>query len=212
MLKITAHLASPLIFQGHMTFDAILGAVLFEGCGDVAAAHLAIPIHCVDDLYHASSVVIEPQDHGSVSFAGSLRAQHDLHPDLLLKSRDGTKVHRAMGYKRRRDFGNVLSSYKTVTTPTAHWYCTGDEDRIARLLPRLRFIGKKRAQGFGEVSGWEIENSELGGLIDAEGNPLRPIPVNRFNGRSDLFAVDAAWKPAYWQPAHRAACFAPRQH
>lgn len=170
-----------------MTLDAILGAILFDELGDVDAAHAAIPIQCDDGLFYASSIRILPIDTGSVSFAASLRAQYDLSPDLIKKNRDGTKLHRTLGYKRRRDFGNVLSSYPSVTTETAHWYCTGDEERIAELLPMLRFIGKKRSQGFGEVTGgWEIEDADLDGITGPDGAPLRPVPVSRWTGRDDL--------------------------
>lgn len=209
-LVISAHLKTPLIFQGHMTLDALLGSVLFDQLEDVEAAHSAIPIRCVDDLFFASSVNVETTDRTMVSFAAGLHAQHDLNPSWIKKSRDGTKLHTSIGLKRRRNFGNVLSSYPMHVAEKAFWYCTGDEDRIAELLSRVFFIGKKRSQGFGEVLRWEIDESDCDGLTDNHGNPLRPIPVSRLEGRKDLVVVDAAWKPAYWEPKNRAACYAPK--
>ena len=92
----------------------------------------------------------------------------------------------------------------------------GHHEEIKSLLSGAYFIGKKRTAGFGEVSSWsvsELDNSHkayvLHGLIGKNGEPLRPIPVDRFHGDKALPKTDTAWKPAYWDPENRAACFAP---
>ena len=73
----------------------------------------------------------------------------------------------------------------------------------------LRFIGKKRAQGFGEVAGWSVEKTDLDPLLDENGAPRRPIPEHLFGGDKSLPLQDLAWKPAYWNLENRAACYAP---
>ena len=47
------------------------------------------------------------------------------------------------------------------------------------------------------------------GLIGPNGEPLRPIPIDRFEGDKSFPIIDTAWKPAYWNPENRAACYAP---
>ena len=136
-----------LIKQGFLTFDGLLAAVLFDRCGDVEEAHSTIPILCTDGLFHASAAITMPVVPGSYSIAASMRADHDLDADLFPKNKSG-RIHRKMDRKRRRDLGNVLSSYPTISTPDVSWICTGDRDQISELLGDLPFIGKKRAQGF----------------------------------------------------------------
>jgi len=102
-----------------------------------------------------------------------------------------------------------MSSYRTITTPNVRWICTGDLDQIEGLLGDLPFIGKKRAQGFGQVAGWSVEETELDPLLDESGAPRRPIPDHLFKGDKGLPKQDLAWKPAYWNLENRAPCYAP---
>jgi hypothetical protein len=209
-IKITATLQTPIIFQGYMTFDALLGALLFERLQDVDKAHAAIPIQCDNSLFHASAAQLEIIDRGGLAIAANLRAQHDLDPDHIKKSKDGERLHRSLGLKRRRQFGAVLNKYKTTTASLISWDVVGDVEQIEDLLGGAFFIGKKRTAGFGEVTSWSItEDNASDGLIGPNGEPLRPIPVDRFEGDKSFPVIDTAWKPAYWNPENRAACYAP---
>ena len=148
-IKVTATLQTPIILQGYMTFDALLGALLFERLQDVDKAHAAIPIQCDDSLFHASAAQLEIIDRGGLAIAANLRAQHDLNPDHIKKSKDGERLHRSLGLKRRRQFGAVLNKYKTATTSSVSWDVVGDVEQIEDLLGGAFFIGKKRTAGFG---------------------------------------------------------------
>lgn len=208
-LTFRAELKSPIILKGYLTFDALLGALLFDRLQDPDKAHDAIPLRRTNGLFHASAAMMEPQEVRSVSFAASLRARHDLDADLFRKKSDGSRIYRTMSEHRRRDYGNVLSSYRTVETSSVSWHCVGDEEAILDLLGEAEFIGKKRSAGFGQVNAWDCEESDLDGLTGRLGEPLRPIPVHMFSGDRTLPVLDAAWKPAYWNPANRAPCYAP---
>jgi len=209
-IKITATLRTPIILQGYMTFDALLGALLFERLQDVDNAHAAIPIQCDNGLFHASAAQLEIIDRGGLAIAANLRAQHDLNPDHIKKSKDGERLHRSLGLKRRRQFGAVLNKYKTATASSISWDVVGDVEQIEDLLGGVYFIGKKRTAGFGEVTNWSVtEDNDSNGLIGLNGDPLRPIPADRFDGDKTFPIIDAAWKPAYWNPENRAACYAP---
>lgn len=209
-LIFTASLKSPLIAQGFMTFDSLLAAVLFDRCGDVDEAHSTVPLYSSDGLFHSSAAIVKPKNRHRYSIAASLRADHDLDNELFPTNKSG-RIYRKMDRKRRRDFGNVMSSYRTIATPDVRWICTGDLEKIKVLLGDLSFIGKKRAQGFGEVKSWSVETTDLNPLVDGDGAPRRPIPENMFAGDKSLPLQDLAWKPAYWNLENRAACFAPEQ-
>ena len=84
-----------------------------------------------------------------------------------------------------------------------------DIDQIEDLLGDAFFIGKKRTAGYGEVTNWDFKDSETDGLVDANEQPLRPIPAERFKGDKSLPMIDTAWKPAYWNLENRTTCYAP---
>ena len=186
-----------------------MGALLFDRLEDVEAAHAAIPLASTDGLFHASAAIYEPIEAGRVTFVASLRAQHDLNPDLIRKNKAGTAPHRAISTKRERDFGNVFNTCRLVVTPTIDWYAEGDAEAVRDLLKEAHFIGKRRASGFGEIERWSVEPDELDGITGHLDEPLRPVPVEMFRGDQTSIKADAAWRPAYWQPAHRAICFVP---
>lgn len=208
-IRIKASLSSPIILRGFLTFDALLGALLFEKFEDVEKTHNAIPILSENGLFHASAAQLEPVASQPLLMVANLRADHTLNPDLIKKNRDGTKLHRKLGRKRRQHFGAVLNSYRAITTTSVSWDVVGDAEKISALVKRTYFIGTKRSSGYGEVSQWDISSGTNDGLIGIDKQPLRPIPVDQFTGDTSLPMIDTAWKPAYWDPENRAMCYAP---
>ena len=202
-------LLSPAIINT-LTLDGLLGAMLFEQLQDVDKAHAAIPLQCSDGLYHASMAlpvgVLHPGKHTLIA---GLRATHDLDLDLIKQGKGG-QPHRHIGLTRRSDFGNVLNGYKTLYAESLQWHAQGDPDQVLQLLQEIEFIGKKRTAGFGQVRGWRLAESALDGITDADGQPLRPVPLTMWNGDQSAIRADAAWRPAYWMPQHRAICAVPQ--
>jgi hypothetical protein len=208
-LTITARLKVPVILGGgYLTLDALLASLIFEGCGDIEVAHNTIPLACSDGLFHASAALLEPYGSKSVSFVANMRATHSLDPDLLMKNNQGG-VHRKLGLTRRQQFGAVMNSYTAFDAPEITWYGEGDGAAIERFVSDVNFIGKRRGSGFGEISSWSVEPDDLDGVVGPFGEPLRPVPVEMFEGEKDALRVDAAWRPAYWHPENRAVCYAP---
>jgi CRISPR type IV-associated protein Csf3 len=217
-LAITARLKTPLIIGGgHMTFDALLAALLFERTGDVEKAHNEIPLRCTNDVWHGSAAIVEPFSSSKVSFVANLRPTHSLDPDLLrqVDVKDdggqviGKRLHRKISLTRRRDFGAVMNGYRAFDAADVTWFAEGDGEVIERLVSDVHFIGKRRGSGFGEVAGWSVAAGDLDGVIGPFGDPLRPVPVDLFKGDQSAIKLDAAWRPAYWHPKNRAICFAP---
>ena len=105
--RVTAHIKAS-ISGGYATLDALLAALLFDRLDDVEAAHAAVPLANTNGLFHASAAIYEHIDIGRTTFVASLRAQHDLDPDLIRKNKAGTGPHRSISTKREREFGNVF--------------------------------------------------------------------------------------------------------
>jgi len=84
-------------------------------------------------------------------------------------------------------------------------WCIGNADEIARLLPPLTHIGKKRSMGFGEVRRWNIEPAASFDLV-RDGRLTRSMPAMAVSellpGRE--FAEEPApvgWTPPQWKPS-----------
>ena len=207
---IRAELVTPAIIST-LTLDGLLGAILFEDLQDVDRAHAAIPLRCRDGLYHASAALqVDPIGVGKHSLIAGLRATHDLDLDLIRQGKGG-QPHRHIGLTRRSDFGNVLNSYQTLVAGGIQWHAEGDAEHVLELLEEVEFIGKKRTAGFGQVRGWQLIESELDGITDALGQPLRPVPLSMWQGDDGVVRADAAWRPAYWLLQHRAICAVPKE-
>ena len=204
-----AELVTPAIINS-LTLDGLLGAVLFDELQDVDQAHAAIPLRCRDGLYHASAAIpVGTMELGKHSLIAGLRATHDQDPELIKQGKGG-QPHRHIGLTRRSDFGNVMNGYQTMVAEAIQWHAEGDPEQVLELLRNVEFIGKKRTAGFGQVREWQLIESDLDGITDAAGQPLRPVPLSMWQGNGNAIRADAAWRPAYWQPRHRAVCVVPK--
>ena len=211
-LMITAILNSPLLIrEGYLTFDGILASQLFDVIGQVDEAHAAVPIANTDGLFHASAALFdEVRPRRAVSIIGSLRASHDLWPSMLMQKRG--RVHAKISQGTRSSFGAVSNSFTEINARSATWYVEGERSLIEDLLlgdRRIYGIGARRQSGSGSVVEWQIDEGDLNGITGYDGEFLRPVPVQMVKTNQDRPIVDAAWRPAYWRPEHRAACYVP---
>lgn len=88
------------------------------------------------------------------------------------------------------------------------WYCVGDRAALEALLPFCTHLGKKAAQGWGDVLRWEVaawpeDWSERG----PGGRLMRALPVGP-GEEGTRFSI----RPSYWNPHHAFPCKLPRGH
>lgn len=213
-LMITATLTTPILMRGgHLTFDGILASQLFDLMGDFEAAHDAIPIARTDGLFHASAAFFsETRPRSQALIIASLRARHDMRPGFL-KQRSG-RVHAKISSGTRSSFGAVSNLFTQINAEAVTWFVEGDHRSIADLIlgsRRIYGIGARRNSGYGAVANWQIDDGPFDGVSSDDGLILRPIPIERRPTNRDLPVVDAAWRPAYWNPENRAACYVPER-
>lgn len=97
---------------------------------------------------------------------------------------------------------------RTFVTPKLTWYAVGDRRGVEDYLRRVTNIGKKRAQGNGEVMRWEVEEIESDYSEQRNGTWTRAIPVNIL----DRFLVNCtfhSFRPPYWHHDNFAMCCMP---
>lgn len=58
------------------------------------------------------------------------------------------------------------------------WWVVGNASEIRALLGLVRYLGKRRAVGYGRVARWDVEPCEAwpGFPVLQDGQPLRPLP------------------------------------
>jgi len=215
---IQAKLKAPIILKGYTTLDALLMSVL--GKGDVSEL-----LKCTDDLYFASAAL--PEDLGitqKASFVASMRPEQTPEwRDIILPNTktdglpnnfelQGSKRVNDLkiGLARQRDAGNILSSYSARYTPIVEWHAIGIAEAVYDVLKEVAFLGKRRTAGYGEVEEWGLLDSELDGIVGYANEPLRPIPVERWQYGGDWIPEEAAWKAPYWEVRNRTKCFVPQ--
>jgi len=202
MFTLRAQLRTPVILRGYLTLDALLMAELQRG--DVSDL-----LRCEDGLYYASAAfpvdVIGTQE---ISYVASMRPTTMSHvwAKAIAPSRVG-KI--SIGDARQREAGNITNVYTATACQAVEWYATGDADAVLDVVRRIDFIGKRRAAGMGQVAGWTVEPGELDGIAGYMGEPLRPVPVERWPHGGDWPVIEAAWRGEYWATRNRTACVAP---
>lgn len=200
-----AHLRSPIIRRGFVTLDALLMATLERG----DASDL---LRCDRDLYLASAgFCVDAVATQNASFVASMRPQNSEHWLDLLKPNTQGAADLQIGVQRQEQAGNIIKSYTATVACAIEWYATGHAEAVLAVMQPVRFIGKKRTAGYGEVSRWEVEDGQLDGLVGYAGEPLRPVPTDRWTEGGDWIPMEAAWKAPYWDVRNRDRCFVPME-
>jgi CRISPR type IV-associated protein Csf3 len=205
-IKVTAFLKTPIIYRGFFTLDAILAAIKVDAGSTIEEAHGNLPLKNTDGLWWASSAQCTGQAL-KVGCIGNIKPSHD----IAQWFRDGLILANKKGQIHRNPFDTtytaVMTEYTAIAADEVTWHVTGDADQIEYLVQGIRFIGARRAAGWGEVEDWEITRSELDGVHGADGHPMRPVPVAMWDGSKDCIRSDVGWRPAYWDINNRAECF-----
>jgi hypothetical protein len=205
--------------RGYLTLDALLMAQL--ATGDVSNL-----LKIDAQLYYASAAfLVDPyEEKQKASFVASLRPEH--HPELreLIAPNTHTPnappllhTHRvrgkvndvAIGRARRSEAGNILNQYTAHPAAAIEWYATGHPEQVLRVVKDIAFIGKRRSAGYGEIGTWQVIAGTLDGLTDDFGEPLRPVPVERWPNSTALIPSEAAWCAPYWDIRNRTKCYTP---
>lgn len=108
---------------------------------------------------------------------------------------------------------------EVVMLPSVTWYAVGERDRVYRGLKRLKYLGKKGAQGYGLVTSLTVEKVASDPAdwtldwcrVDEEARVCRParnVPAEwaRVRGLRVEGEMTAPLRPPYWRKAEGACC------
>lgn len=118
------------------------------------------------------------------------------------------KIDIGAGYFKNYHMPLIVHSYKTIV-----FYVRGDLEKIKVLLENyINFIGKKSAQGYGEISRYEFEEIEADYSIIKQGILMRHIPI-KYKDKLNGFQYNTMEKsiiPPYWRNDYRELCMIPQ--
>lgn len=212
-MRITAHLRTAVISDGYLPLDGILYASMIRQTfgaeevtipGDMAqwgGGHVSVPLQRKaqsGQWFYACSFA----DWGArwVDDRGFWVKRFDqAYSDMIDFGGRAGRVDTSAG------------TYKGYNMPVfarhalcVRWYAVGDMQRVSDLLADVTHIGKKPAQGWGRVNGWEIEPWPDDWSVRRGGQLTRAVPaVPAASGM--LYGI----RPPYWRAGNQCLCEMP---
>ena len=157
----------------------------------------------IDFFYHASCSRFDVKATGTANIRKRICESDASHVTGL------KKVDIVRGKLKAYDMRMV-----TITAPSCSFFCKGNKDAIVSLLEGITGLGKKRAAGFGRITGVFVSTTGSDTSIVHPGFGVnRPIPVTATKdldlpGMADNVAL-LAYKPPYWDKSTHALCRVP---
>lgn len=167
--------------------------------------HLKLPVarrefRAVDGrpafIYHASAGILDTDEkHTTVLY----KRFHEA-PDLKTKAKIRQNAGPYRGY---------MLKFPYSASRTVKFNFLGDEKEITRLVREVRFIGKKRDVGGGQVANVTIQRLETDESIVREGTAMRSIPTQILKSMECIRVILMAYRFPSWDPANVCLCVAP---
>lgn len=168
---------------------------------------LKLPVKRTGDIYHASCSMFDTDERHTVTLYKRFHEAADLKTKSRIRMNSGT-------------FRNFMLKfpYKPVVVPDekgdipaygVRFFFNGDLKEIERLMSTVGHIGKKRAQGGGEVSHFFIRPMEHDWSIVKDGISMRSIPTKMLKSFGDMRCMLMAYRFPSWANENICMCVAP---
>lgn len=206
-LKISIYLNGAAKLNRFTTIDSILLAQYYAFMEKKGKRYEFDPEHKSVNFIHRENGVFS----GSIWY---LQKDSDFFLDFQskIKTVEHRKIYDTTKGKTSENalFKNGLIFDETIYASPIYFYIKGDKKVIELILKsQLKFIGKDRKLGFGEVSDIIIEeiNEDKGFLIDSN-TAAKPLPINDFKVNSKKITFFRKSAP-YWLNDDFEKCYMP---
>ncbi len=107
--------------------------------------------------------------------------------------REKTIIVKGGGFRKR------VTAYNSIITSAVEFHAVGEPSKIKYLLENLGFIGLNNSQGFGEITGIQIDDDEDYCFFDEEGELARCLPVHMVSSENSrhYLKIKNSVKPPY---------------
>ena len=213
--KIIFLLNSPISFLDTPTFDGVLSyAYAREILPDAAFSQKLnidkseiidfsnMPIEIHEKGYFMASKMFFDETNGVESIQKWRKRWANKYDNIADFGKQQRKVDVARGAFKSYDMPIIVKHIPVVW----FYFKTDNIYEVKRLVSKhIHFLGKKRAQGYGEILKFEIEQSNYEFVGAFRPIPLRlaDVDINKFE---DVKFTHCAWKPPYWMPENFDMC------
>ena len=216
-LRIDWTFSAPLMFPNDdpVHLDALLAATCFE---DARSMGLPDPVATSRDLSHL--VEMASNDNGSVWKASKLvfTPSSEIFNTTLVRRTDPQHYQqtedRGLIHGRARTAINtnsgpernffVFTPYQWMSKASA--WCIGDEDELREALTKIRYLGKQRRNGFGEIATMTISHDDS--ALDQW--KLRNLPTGMEGAPGVTYIpTQTCLQPPYWDRTQQVQAIEP---
>ena len=211
IMRITAHLRCGVCSDGCLPLDGILYAQMMRRT--YGAEEVTLPGDMAQHSGgHGSVPLARKAEHGVWFYAASFADWGDAWVDdrsFWVKRFDMAQSDLIDFGTRKGSLTTSEGRYKGYNMPVfvrhalcVHWYAVGDMARVSDLLSDVTHIGKKTAQGWGRVNGWEIAPWPHDWSVRRDGQLTRAVPARE---GGTLYGI----RPPYWRAGNQVLCQLP---
>lgn len=218
-LRITAHLATPIVVNDDFSpnLENLLVYLLLDRHG------MACPNPTPADVERSRPIIERylPLQQGVIGEEWYWQASapwyfYDWEHQVTIHKR-WDKQDQHLDWKgRRRNWSSSEGHTKGYSIILFHrmahridWFCTGEPDRILELLAPCTNLGKKRR---GQVIRWQVQASEDHHLWGANGELMKPIPLNCIDRPTNFRIQKWGWREPAWMNENIDTCAMPYQN
>lgn len=199
----------PLMLDGLLGYAWALRKGLLKNPGESVPSNLIfpeLPLELAGDRCYAASAAFVPSEASLALTYFNRRA--DWKEPIARAGAPQTSYNVSVGAMQAGQ-----EPYWLLVTPYLDFYYQAtDQAEVNALLDvlfRIRFLGSKRAAGFGLIRHIRLIKDAEDWAVWRNGVPTRPVPVAIAGKRAGLTPEWCTYYPPYWAAANRVWCYVP---
>jgi len=213
-LKIVFKMKTPYIVDRYMTIDSLLLNVYFNKLRRENKIGKNEFVNTEDYLDRISSILEVKNGVVSGSIWYIPKEEQLLVQNIsIIKKIDSKEFGKYTNHYKIDSSRGEFKAYKfgleSFLTKSIYFYIRGDKKQISQLLNEVKFIGKKRSYGYGEIEDINIIeiDKDKSFMLD-EFTAAKPLPCSDFDVKTKRVAFFKRIAP-YWDKVGQEACYMP---
>ena len=225
-LRVTAYLINSIAVSDDWSpsLDSLIDLSVLQK----EATHLVCPNPSLEQIKESEKYYEKYHPIAKTEFEGEVfRACSS--PYYLFQAEDTTRYRKRWDYQEKHlDWGKKKAKFSTSEGHTKSydlplylrvvnsidWFCIGDLQTLKQYLSFIRYLGKKRSYGYGQIEKWEVKEFTQDWSLFKDGLITRPIPFRLvqnqpFHGNT---IMRWGWRSPYWLPENQDICLMPKNN
>ena len=194
-VKITFHMASPILLRGRLYLDAVLLALATQSGIPYDQAVADLPITQRNGLFRCSQLLWD-----GLPDTVTVKKQMNIWAPGSLDSYADT-VQKGFVKSDRKTYKPLMDDYLAMDLPQTYFLVeTQDQDRLLADVQAIPALGKWSRKGCGMVDGVTLEPIDADPWVRPDGRPARALPINmwKMNFGGPCALNMEVVQPPYW--------------